>query len=289
MTFYEFMIALGKERLVELFDEDIEMINTFRSEYIDLLKQYYYIGGMPEVVLRFIENMDWNEVRETQANILSAYQQDFSKYAPNEIVPRLRMLFNSIPSQLAKENKKFVYGHIKKGARAREFELALQWLSDCGIVYMVHRVNTPQIPLNAYMDFSAFKLFIVDVGLLSCMAGLRKETLLEGNLLFKEFKGALTEQYVQQQLRTQKQLSIYYWSNEKNTSEIDFLVSDGNSVIPLEVKSEINLQSKSLKAYRDRYSPILSVRTAMTDYRREDWLLNIPLYMIASFTQYLYL
>jgi len=195
------------------------------------------------------------------------------------------MLWESIPTQLAKENKKFIYGLVKEGARAREYEHALLWLSDCGLVYKVHRVKKPQIPLMAYTELSAFKLFMVDVGLLSCMAGLRREALLDGNELFKEFKGALTEQFVLQQLKPQKILSTFYWTNDRNTSEIDFLVTDGNSVIPVEVKAEINLQSKSLKAFRDKFSPLLSVRTAMTDYKKDDWLLNIPLYAIGTLSQ----
>jgi predicted AAA+ superfamily ATPase len=286
MTLFEFMIALGKERFVKpLAEGDFGMAAMFRQEYIDLLKQYCYVGGMPEAVLRFSENKDFNEVRELQGRILATYEQDFSKHAPSEVVPRIRMLWDSISTQLARENKKFIYGLIREGARAREYELALLWLCDCGLVYKVHRVSTPQIPLISYMDLSAFKLFLVDVGLLSCMAGLRQDTLLNGNALFKEFKGALSEQYVLQQLKPQKQLHSYYWANERNTSEIDFLVSDGRFVIPLEVKAEINLQSKSLKAYRDRFSPPLSVRTAMTDYKNEGWLLNLPLYAIGVLSQ----
>ena len=286
LSFFEFMCALGKERFAEaLEDGDFEMAHAFRQEYIDLLKQYYYIGGMPEAVLRFSENKDFYEVREVQERILAAYEQDFSKHAPSEVVPRIRMLWNSIPAQLGRENKKFIYGLIREGARAREYELALLWLCDCGLAYKVHRVTSPQIPLKAYMDMSAFKLFVVDVGLLSCMAELRQDILLDGNALFKEFKGALSEQYVLQQLMPQKRLGVYYWTNERNTSEIDFLVSDGHYVVPLEVKAEINLQSKSLKAFRDKFSPPLSVRTAMTDYTKEDWLLNLPLYEIGTLSQ----
>jgi len=286
LSFFEFMTALGKGRFVDILDGgDFDMAHAFRMEYINLLKQYYYVGGMPEVVLRFSENKDWGEVREVQARILSTFEQDFSKHAPNEAVPRIRMLFNSIPSQLARENKKFIYGLIREGARAREYELALQWLVDCGLVYKVHRVSAPKIPLNAYIDFFAFKLFMVDVGLLSSMAGLRPDVLLDGIALFQEFKGSLSEQYVLQQLMPQKRLNAYYWKNDRNTSEIDFLVSDGQSVIPLEVKAEINLQSKSLKAFRDKFSPPMSVRTAMTDYKKEDWLLNLPLYAIGTLAQ----
>ena len=286
LSFFEFMLALDKERYAEiLINGDFDMVHTFRQEYIDLLKHYYYVGGMPEAVLRFSDNKDWGEVRGVQERILAAYEQDFSKHAPSEVVPRIRMLWNSIPTQLARENKKFIYGLIREGARAREYEFALLWLFDCGLVYKVHRVTVPQIPLNSYMDLSAFKLFVVDVGLLSCMAGLRPDILLDGNALFKEFKGSLSEQYVLQQLKSQKRISAYYWTNERNTSEIDFLVSDGQTVIPLEVKAEVNLQSKSLKAYRDKYSPPLSVRTAMTDYKKEEWLLNLPLYAIGTLSR----
>jgi len=283
LSLFEFLIALGKERFVDiLLNGDFDMAHTFRQEYIDLLKQYYYVGGMPEVVLRFSENKDFNEVREVQERILEAYEQDFSKHAPNDVVPRIRMLWNSIPTQLAKENKKFIYGLVREGARAREYELALMWLCDCGLVYKVHRVTVPQIPLKSYMDLSAFKLFVLDVGLLSCMAGLRQDILLDGNVLFREFKGALSEQYVLQQLKPQKSIGAYYWTNERNISEIDFLITNGLLVIPLEVKAEVNLQSKSLKAFRDKFSPPLSVRTAMTDYKKEDWLLNLPLYAIGT-------
>jgi len=283
LSFFEFMTALGKGRFADiLVSGDFDMAHTFRQTYIDLLKQYYYVGGMPESVLRFSENKDWSEVREIQERILAAYEQDFSKHAPNGTVPRIRMLWSSIPAQLAKENKKFIYGQIREGARAREYELALQWLVDCGLIYKVHRATAPQIPLIAYIDMSAFKLFMVDVGLLSCMSGLKPDVLLDGNRLFKEFKGALSEQYVLQQLIPQKGLNTYYWKNERNTLEIDFLVSDGQSVVPLEVKAEISLQSKSLKAFRDKFSPPLSVRTAMIDYKKEGWLLNLPLYAIGA-------
>jgi len=286
LSLFEFMAALGKGRYADiLVGGDFAMAHNFRQEYIDMLKQYYYVGGMPEAVLRFSENKDWGEVREVQGRILTAYEQDFSKHAPNWLVPRIRMLFSSIPTQLARENKKFIYGLVREGARAREYELALQWLFDCGLVHKVHRVTAPKIPLNAYIDLSAFKLFMVDVGLLSCMAGLRQDVLLDGNALFTEFKGALSEQYVIQQLNPLTQLSACYWTNERNTSEIDFIISDGQSVVPLEVKAEINLQSKSLKAFRDKFSPHLSVRTAMTDYKKEEWLLNLPLYAIGTLSQ----
>lgn len=283
LSFFEFMTAMGKDRYVELLREGVfEMAAAFKQDYIDLLKHYYYVGGMPEVVQAFVDNRDFNEAREIQRRILDAYEQDFSKHAPNEAVPRIRMLWNSIPAQLAKENKKFIYGLIKEGARAKEYELAMLWLTDCGLVHKVHRVAAPSLPLKAYEDLKSFKLFLVDVGLLSCMVGLRQDVLLDGNELFKEFKGALTEQYVLQQLKTMKGLNIYYWTAERGTAEVDFVIDDGGSVIPVEVKAEINLQAKSLKVYRDKFQPRLSVRTAMADYKKEDWLLNLPLWAIES-------
>lgn len=283
LSFFEFMMAMDKERYVELLRKgDFDMATAFKQDYIELLKHYYYVGGMPEAVQTFADNRDFNEVREIQRRILEAYEQDFSKHAPNEAVPRIRMLWNSIPAQLAKENKKFIYGLIKEGARAKEYELAMLWLTDCGLVHKVHRVTTPSLPLKAYEDLKAFKLFLVDVGLLSCMVGLRQDVLLDGNELFKEFKGALTEQYVLQQLKTTKGLNIYYWTADRGTAEVDFVIDNGSDVIPVEVKAEVNLQAKSLKVYRDKFQPKLSIRTSMADYKREDWLLNLPLWAIEN-------
>jgi predicted AAA+ superfamily ATPase len=284
LTYLEFLRAMGKESYVELLQKgDFELASTFRRSYIDLLRHYYYIGGMPEVVNNFCENKDFGEAREIQQRILDAYSQDFSKHAPYEIVPRIRNLWNSIPAQLTKENKKFIYGVIKEGARAREYEQAMLWLTDCGLVHQVQRVSTPSLPLKAYADPKAFKLFVVDVGLLGCSVRLSQSALLEGNELFKGFKGALTEQYVLQQLKAQKGLQAYYWSNERGGAEIDFVVDTGSAVIPIEVKAEMNLQAKSLKAYQARFHPNLSVRLSMADYRREEKLLNLPLYAVNVF------
>jgi predicted AAA+ superfamily ATPase len=287
LSFVEFMRAMGKEQFVALLEQgDFTMAATFRQVYIDLLKYYYYVGGMPEVLLSFIENHDFNEAREIQQRILTAYEQDFSKHAPKEIIPRIRALWNSIPGQITKENKKFIYGVVKEGARAREYEYALMWLTDCGLVHKVHRVTKPNLPLKAYEDLKAFKLFLVDLGLLSCMTRLKQDVLLDGNELFKEFKGALTEQYVLQQLKTLRNIEPYYWSNERNTAEIDFLLDTGNMLIPLEVKAEVNLQSKSLKAFAEKYTPPFSIRSSMSDYKRERWLLNLPLYSIGQITSF---
>lgn len=281
LSFSEFIRAMGKEQFVQLLKEgNFDLATTFRQDYIDLLKYYYYVGGMPEVVSNFAENMDFNEAREIQKRILMAYEQDFSKHAPNEIIPRIRMLWNSIPSQLTKENKKFVYGLIKEGSRAKEYEMSMLWLIDCGLVHKVQRVTAPNLPLKAYEDLKAFKLFMLDVGLLSCMVNLKQSVLLEGNELFKEFKGALTEQYVLQQLITLNNLDTYYWTNDRGSAEIDFLVDTGDEIVPIEVKAETNLKAKSLKSYYEKFSPEISIRTAMTDYKKEEWLLNIPLWAI---------
>ena len=285
LSFSEFLMATGNERFAELLkNQDYEMITSFKQTYIDALKHYYFVGGMPEAVQSFAESKDFNEVRAIQKRILAAYEQDFSKHAPNEIVPKIRMLWNSIPSQLARENKKFIYGLVREGGRAREYETAIMWLSDCGLVHKVSRVNAAGIPLKAYEDLKAFKLFIVDVGLLGCMTGLRQRTLLDGDDLFVEFKGALTEQYVCQQLKTIEDLGVYYYTNDRGSCEIDFVVDTGEQIVPIEVKAETNLRAKSLKTYRDRFEPELSVRTSMADYKKEDWLLNLPLYAIENIT-----
>lgn len=281
LSFREFIMATAGARFSELLDkQDYPMITCFKQTYIDALKQYYFVGGMPEAVQSFVEDKDFNEVREIQKRILAAYEQDFSKHAPMEIVTKIRMVWNSIPSQLAKENKKFIYGLVREGGRAKDYELAIMWLCDCGLVHKVSRVNAAGIPLKAYEDLKAFKLFIVDVGLLGCMTGLRQRTLLDGNDLFMEFKGALTEQYVCQQLKTIDDLGVYYYTNDRGTCEIDFIIDTGEQVVPVEVKAEVNLKAKSLKTYREKYGPEISVRTSMADYKKETWLVNLPLYAV---------
>lgn len=283
LSFKEFLMANGQEQFAELLTKkDFSMISAFKQTYIDALKYYYFVGGMPEAVSHFSENKDFSEVREIQRRILLAYEQDFSKHAPNEIVPKIRMLWNSIPSQLARENKKFIYGLVREGGRAKDYEAAIMWLSDCGLVHKVSRVTFPKLPLKAYEDLKAFKLFVLDVGLLGCMTDLRQKTLLEGNKLFTEFKGALTEQYAMQQFVTVDGLNVYYYTNERGACEIDFLVDNGENVIPVEVKAEENLRAKSLRTYKDKFEPEIAVRTSMSDYREEEWLLNLPLYAISE-------
>lgn len=285
LSFSEFVRAMGKESFVELLDKKkFELANTFKQDYIELLKYYFYVGGMPEVVSSFSRNKDFNEARDIQERILTAYEQDFSKHAPFETVPRIRMLWNSIPSQLTKENKKFLYGLIKDGSRAKEYEMAMLWLTDCGLIQKVHRVTAPSLPLKAFEDLKAFKLFMLDVGLLSCMVRLDQAVLLNGNDLFKEFKGALTEQYVLQQLKTLSGLHTYYWTNDQGSAKVDFVIDTGHRVIPVEVKAETNLRAKSLKVYAEKFKPEISVRTAMTPYESQDWLINLPLWAIETVT-----
>ncbi|NOY95441.1 MAG: ATP-binding protein [Chlorobi bacterium] len=286
LSYTEFLLAMDQQPLLNLLNsKDWILIKSFKEKYIQFLRQYYYIGGMPEAVLSYSKQNDYKEVRAIQNRILTAYEHDFSKHAPNEIVPRIRMLWNSIPAQLAKENKKFIYRAIKPGSRAKNYELALSWLIDCGLAHKVCRVFKPGIPLKAYEDYNAFKLFIVDVGLLGAMGNIDVRTLLEGNVIFEEFKGALTEQYVLQQLKTAPGLTIYYWSAERSTSEIDFLVQYLGKVIPIEVKAEENLQAKSLKTFCQKYSPSTAIRASMSDFRKEDWLTNLPLYAISKLTE----
>ena len=279
MSFHEFLIAIGQQTLAETISKmDWSLITAYREKFIDYLKQYYFVGGMPEVVYQYASNKDLEEVRRLQQFILNAYEQDFAKHAPADIIPRIRMVWNGIPAQLARENKKFIYGQLKQGARAKEFEMALLWLYDCGLIYRVSQVTKPAIPLKAYEDYSAFKLYMLDTGLLGALAGLDAQTLLEGNRLFEEFKGALTEQYVLQELVAQKQGEVYYWSPQNARMEIDFMIQAGKNVIPIEVKAAENLHAKSLRVFCEKYKPALAIRTSLSDYRKEDWMINVPLY-----------
>lgn len=283
LNFLEFLRALGENDLVELIEKnDIEMINIFADKLKNYLKQYLYIGGMPEVVETYISTKDFAEVRRKQEILLEAYEQDFSKHAPNSVVPRIRQLWNNIPTQLAKENKKFIYGLVKQGARAREYEIALSWLIDCGLVYQINRVNACKVPLSAYQDFNAFKLYILDVGLLCAKAKLDAVSIIDGNEILVEFKGALTEQYVLTEIKSNINSPIFYWSAEKGTAEIDYLIQIGKDNIPIEVKSNENLQAKSLKNFIEKYGTQKNVRTSMSNYRKEEKLMNIPLYLICN-------
>ena len=280
MNFIEFVKALGEDNLAKLLiDKDWNLINLFAPKFQELLKYYYYVGGMPEVVLSFCEERDWKEVRTIQKEILESYHRDMSKRAPNEIVPRITDVWNSIPAQLSKENRKFLYGVVREGARAREYEIALQWLLDAGLIYQVHNVKAPRLPLKSYEDRAAFKIFVLDVGLLGAMSQLKAATIVSGNDIFVEFKGALTEQYVLQQLVIDH--SLYYFSKPSSTMEIDFLIQDEEDhILPLEVKAETNVKAKSLRLFVAENHIPLAYRISMNDYKQEEWLVNLPLYAV---------
>lgn len=279
MSFFEFLDAMGEDRLTEIIrNNDWTTVNTFAPKLSELLKQYYYVGGMPEAVLAFSEGNDWEEVRDIQNEILKSYDYDFSKHAPAEVVPRIRMLWNSLPTQLSKENRKFLYGLVKEGARAREYETALQWLFDGGLIHRVNNVTAPRIPLKSYEDKSAFKIFALDVGLLAAMSGLDSSTIVEGNRIFTEFKGALTEQYVLQELILHHE--PYYYAKKNSQLEIDFLIQESGRVIPIEVKAEENLKARSLRQFVTDNGSETAYRTSMSKYRQESWMTNLPLYAV---------
>lgn len=281
LSFWEFLEAIGKGQFVDVIKQQRwDVLAPFETQLHDLLKQYFFVGGMPEVVKAFAETHDINIVRELQYNILDAYDRDFSKHAPLEEVPRLRMVWRSISGQLSKENKKFIYGFVKEGARAKNFELAIEWLQDAGLVYKVNRTKKGLLPLSAYEDFSAFKLFMLDIGLLCAISQTPPQALINRNAIFTDYKGALTEQYVLQQLRLHRENNIYYWSAENSQGELDFLVQRGNEIHPIEVKAEENLQAKSLRAFVEKNPNLHGIRFSMASYRQQDWLTNYPLYAI---------
>ena len=283
LSFCEFLDAIGENSLSELIlDNDWAVLRNFHAKCINLLKQYMFIGGMPEAVKSFVENKDMTEVRRLQNAIIGGYKEDFSKYTESGNVLKITAVWNSLPTQLAKENKKFLYKNIQKGARAREYETALEWLTLTGLVYKVHKITKPDLPLCGYEDGSAFKMYMIDTGLLCAKAMLDAKTIIEGNRIFEEFKGALTEQYVLQELKIKDNLPINYWGTDNGTAEIDFVVQDKDKVIPIEVKAAINLKAKSLASYRQKYQPLKAVRTSLATYEENNGLFNIPLYMIEN-------
>ncbi len=283
LNFQEFLMAVGENGLADLLSsDDNSMLNAFHKKYEDLLRHYYYVGGMPEVVQTYLDTDDMSEVRKVQKELLDYYANDFSKHAPAATVPRIQMVWQSIPMQLAKENRKFIYGLIREGARAKDFELALQWLLDCGLILKSTRIKKPGMPLIAYIEMSAFKIYMLDIGLLSARGDLDAKVLLEGNQVFEEFKGALTEQFIAQEL-TASGKELYYYSKENSSGELDFMVQQGVYIIPVEVKAEENLQAKSLREYCKKYTPKIAVRTSMSEYRKQDWMINVPLYALVSY------
>jgi uncharacterized protein len=280
-SFLEFINAINEIELHKiLIESNWILINAFKNKLQNILRLYYYIGGMPEVIANYIQEQSLEKVREIQQNILRTYEIDFSKHAPTNIVPRIRMLWQNIPVQLGKENKKFLYKAVKEGARARDYELALHWLIDAGMVHKVCNVNAIQVPLKAYENTEAFKLYILDVGLMGAMVNLDAQAILQQNQNLLNFKGALTEQYVLQQLIIQTKL--YYWAPSNVQAEVDFIFEKGSLIWPLEVKAEENLQAKSLSVYFKKFAPKYAIRTSMSNYRKNEWLVNIPLLNIGN-------
>lgn len=281
LDFHEFLLAMGEDRIAGLLTKrDWQTVAMVKDRLTVLLKTYYYVGGMPEVVDSYRQRKDFAEVRRIQNNILDTYTNDFSKHAPINEVPRIRMVWNSIAGQLAKENRKFIYGMLREGARAKDFEVAIEWLMDAGLIYKVNRTKSGELPLNAFEDFSAFKIYLLDVGLLSAINKLTAETLIRGNEIFNTYKGALTEQYFFQQIRGKVDF-VYYWSADNSRGEVDFVVQKAERVIPIEVKAEENLRAKSLAAFVARNPGLHALRFSMSDYREQDWMTNIPLYAVA--------
>lgn len=282
LNFTEFLMAANQNELAA--GKDYGLINAFADKYTDLLRRYYYVGGMPEAVMTYLETHDLQEVRMVQQQLLLYYANDFSKHAPKETVPRIQMVWNSIPMQLAKKNRKFIYGMVREGGRAKDFELAIQWLLDCGLIHMSHRVRKPGMPLISYMDMPAFKIYMLDIGLLGARGSLDAITLLEGNAVFTEFKGALIEQFVAQEL-VSMDMELYYYSAENSSGKVDFIIQRRNKIIPLEVKAEENLQAKSLRELCKKYGLPDAVRSSMSGYREQDWMVNVPLYMLRSYLE----
>lgn len=285
MSFSEYLRAMGEDKLAELIEKkDVAnvLMSDLRDSYILHLRNYFFVGGMPEAVKIFVESGDYDKVREVQNAILSQYEGDFGKHVEARELPRIRMVWHSLPMQLAKENKKFFFRQIKQGARMKDFEIAIQWLCDAGLVYKVQKVTKPAVPLKAYVSFSDFKLYMNDTGLLCALSELDKETIVSGNDVFVEFKGALAEQYVLQELIATTQYTMYYYSGEKSTYEMDFIIQKGKNVVPVEVKAEQNLKAKSLKVYCDKFKPEYAVRVSMANYKVQDVLTNMPLWAVSG-------
>jgi len=282
LSFEEFLLNVDEEALAQaLNDKKWEIVAPFHQKLIQYLRIYYFVGGMPEAVETYLETKNFEQVRTIQKNILTGYENDFAKYAPNDIVPKIRMVWQSILSQLSKENKKFIYGQIKKGARAKEFEAAINWLTNAGMLLKSSKVAKPQIPLKAYANYDVFKLYLLDVGLLNAMANVHEQILLNKNQILIEFKGALTEQYVAQELVSNYDLN--YWTANNATAELDFIIQKDQELIPIEVKAEENLKAKSLTVFEEKYKTANATKISMSPYRKESWLENIPLYSIFAF------
>ena len=281
MNFEEFLLAKGEIEAYKLLtSRDFSVINLLHDKFVDLLRQYYYVGGMPEVVKKYVETGALQEVRRIQNEILHGYDRDFSKHAPKEQVPRIRMVWKSIPSQLFKDNKKFIYGALRKGARANDFEIAIQWLIDAGLLYKVSRCTKPALPLDIYEDLAAFKLYMVDLGLLGAMVGTEPSQILINNAAFTEYKGGLTEQYVLQQMKSHGVSPIYYHKTDDSRLELDFVIQQQAHLLPIEVKAEGNVRANSLSTLLKNTPSLTAVRYSMLPYKEQGQLTNIPLYAV---------
>lgn len=283
LSFREFLLANGEEMLLDYILKDGNReLAAFTERLTDYLKKYLVIGGMPSAILKWLDTHDFFEVDDVQKQLVAAYENDFSKHAPRQMIEKIRYIWDSIPSQLAKENRKFVYGLVREGARAREYEDSLMWLSDAGEIIRTYNISKPDIPIKAYANLKSFKVFLLDVGLLRCLSGVSPKVILEGSRIFEEFKGALTEQYVCQELQLHKRLQTNFYWTSSSSAEVDFLISDGMEVFPLECKAGLTMNAKSLKVYRQKYKPKLSLRTSLLPYSRneEEGIVNIPLYML---------
>ena len=290
LSFREFLLALGEKHLVEMITSplvDQELLASFHDRLIDYIKTYCYVGGMPEVVVSYAEQRSWNEVRRIQNNILFDYANDFSKHTPEaSFARRIEQVWRIIPSQLAKENAKFVFGMIRAGARAKEYELALAWLEEAGLVRRINRLEAPRIPIMSYANASAFKLYHLDVGLLAAMVRLDERVLLEGNQVFTEFRGSLVEQLALQELQVDGGLDVCYWAMDgQSRAEVEFIVQTGSQIVPVEVKSGTNLRAKSLAVYMNKYQPRLAVRSSVANYKKTDNLYDVPFYLLNNFFQ----
>lgn len=284
LTFFEFLLAMNESGLAELLKKkDLDNLNFFNEKLVNYLRYYLFTGGMPEVVADFAENRDWQRVRKIQNQIILSYRNDLSKHAPKEILPRINMVWDSIPSQLSKENKKFIYGVIKQGARAKDFELAIQWLTDAGLLHKVYNTTKPAVPLVAYQELSAFKLFLNDVGLLGAMSKLNSKTIADGNAIFAEFKGALAEQFAFQQLSKNENLSVFYHTFSNSKYELDFLIqTENDEIVPIEVKAGENLHANSFRLFCQKHKPQKAIRASLAPYKAESWMTNLPLYAIET-------
>ncbi len=287
MTFDEFLIAIGKEELFNVLQkQDWPLINILASQFEESLRNYYYVGGMPEAVEKFVTTKDYSKVRKVQRELIKSYRKDFSRHASNDILPRIELVWDSIPAHLAKENKKFIYAAIKSGARAKEYETAIKWLVDAGLAYKHTRVSKGEIPLDGFEDIESFKLFVLDVGILGAMCGLDRRSLINGSEFYKQFKGALTEQYVLQELicreDDENEVRVHYWAPDTGQAKVDFVIQTGGQIAPLEAKAEISTKAKSLKVFSAQYKTALIFRTSLLPYFKGDNVTDIPLYAVSK-------